>query len=176
MNVVALFPLPCFCGSPTARRPAGRKVPSDDTRRLAADALHWWNWLDGIWNHAQGRGGSWGGKRSMHGQVIARALDLSAVWVARRQEARDSPDAPCHTYAAALHRLLKGREPYDGTDAPNNLAPGSLPRISMPNEVWSSPNLADVAPPDCAPFLRGDHERILRPQAERDNHADQALH
>ena len=51
----------------------------------------------------------------------------------------------------------------------NNLAPCSLPRISLPDDVWAAPDLVDRVPPDALPFLQGDQERMLRSQTERDS-------
>ena len=106
--MVALFPLPLFCDTFTT----GCRGPRDYVRRLAADALQSLNWFGSLRYCTRARGGraSRSGKPDpLHGQVTARALDLSAAWVFRRQEAQESPDAPCHTSEAALLRLLKER-------------------------------------------------------------------
>ena len=104
----------------------------------------------------------------MHGQVIARAYELSSGWISRRKAVHEDSEAPCQHSEAALHRLLKGRGCYDGATAPNNLAPCCLPRISLPESLESAPDLIERVPPDALPFLQGDHERMLRSEADRE--------
>ena len=155
--------------SKVERRVSGRPFFLTDVRGRSAIAVgtkNALNWLSGSRTvRASERRAH---EEPQASQVAARALDLSAAWVSRRSENSEDADAPCCTSEAALHRLLKGRDVYDGGAGPNSLAPCSLPRISLPTDVWSAPNLVDRVPPDVLPFLLGYQERMLRTQTERD--------
>ena len=162
------FPLPVF--RIPERGDSGR---CGEACRLVSDAIWAPNWSDGrLANRAQQRRAVPEAVSRMHAQVIARPYGLSNAWIDRRRAVADDSEAPCKHSEAAFHWLLKGRGCYDGTTAPNNLAPCCLPRISLPTSWDTAPNLVERVPPDVLPFLQGDHERMLRSKADRQSIVD----
>ena len=156
------FPLPLL-GEACRPRASGarrRRGEAAAVRGHLNDALRGLNWLEGF-GFKGSAPRSPQSSNTFHADVVAR---LEACIKANRPAA----DAP--SGEAALRELLRGHGAYSSvSDGGNALAPFKQDSVALPSrgDTEGSPFVEEVCPPECLKFLEGNHERMLRCEADR---------